>query len=231
MQVLIACEESQEVCKAFRKRGHEAFSCDIQNCSGGHPEWHIKGDALKIIGGGCDFITTDGTKHTIPGKWDLIIAHPPCTYLSNVATRSFSLKATPADKVVKRWENRAKAAVFFMLFALADSPRVAVENPVGFMSSAYRKPDQIISPWMFAQGPDDKENYAGKKTCLWLKGLPKLQGNGIIKSFDNGEVYGQYSSGKNKSWEDSRVRASKDRSKTFPGIANAMAEQWGAIEE
>lgn len=226
MKVLIACEESQTVCIAFRERGHEAYSCDIQECSGGHPEWHIQGDAIPLLGGGCQFMTMDGTAHTIQGKWDLIIAHPPCTYLTNVATRFYSLRVTPADKVVARWENRALAVAFFMRFALADCDRIAVENPIGFMSRAYRKPDQIISPWMWAKDENDDENYCSKKTCLWLKGLPKLVGNGRFSEFDCG-IYGTYSNGKHKTWEDHCVRSSKARSKTFPGIAKAMAEQWG----
>lgn len=164
MRVLIACEESQAVCKAFRAAGHEAYSCDIIEPSGGHPEWHILGDALEAIKGGV-ITTMDGVEHDIV-KWDLLIAHPPCTYLSNVATRSFSLRCTPAEKVVSRWAERAKAAVFFMHFALADVPRIAVENPVGFMSTCYRKPDQIIQPYMFAESVDDTENYTMKGTCL-----------------------------------------------------------------
>lgn len=225
MNVLIACEESQRVCIAFRERGHNAFSCDIQEPSGGHPEWHVLGDVLEILNGGT-ITTMDGVEHIVQ-RWDLIIAHPPCTYLSNVATRSFSLRCTDAEKVVKRWENRAKAAVFFMHFVLADCPRIAVENPIGFMSNAYRKPDQIISPWMWASDEKDAENYYSKRTCLWLKGLPKLKGNGVFERFDNGKVYGKYSNGKNKTWEDCMHKDSKARSKTFPGIARAMAEQWG----
>ena len=112
MRVLIACEESQEVCKAFRKRGHEAYSCDIQKPSGGHPEWHILGDALKVIEGG-RVVTMDGQAHDV-GRWDMLIAHPPCTYLSNVATRHISLRCNSPDKVVNRWEKRARAAIFFM---------------------------------------------------------------------------------------------------------------------
>lgn len=112
MKILIACEESQRVCCAFRAKGHEAYSCDVVDCSGGHPEWHIKQDVIPLINGDCEFKTCDGTKHDIKGQWDMIIAHPPCTYLTNAATRAFSLKATPAEKVVKRWDNRAKAAVF-----------------------------------------------------------------------------------------------------------------------
>lgn len=112
MKVLIACEESQTVCKAFRAKGHEAYSADIQDCSGGHPEWHIKGDVLPIINGNADFVTMDGTAHRIEGTWDLIIAHPPCTYLTNVATRHYSLKCTPAERVVERMEHREEAIVF-----------------------------------------------------------------------------------------------------------------------
>lgn len=226
MKILVACEESQRVCTAFREKGHEAYSCDVLECSGGHPEWHIQGDALKIINGRCEFTTMDGKKHRIDGKWDLLIAHPPCTYLSNAATRAFSLRVTPADKVVERWQNRAKAAVFFMRFALADCDHIAVENPVGFMTAAYRKPDQYINPWMWATGTNDVENYHSKKTGLWLKGLPLLKGNGVFDSFDC-SIYGKYSSGKNKTWEDSYSRKAHERSKTFPGIAKAMAEQWG----
>lgn len=162
----------------------------------------------------------------IDGKWDLLIAHPPCTYLSNVANRAYSLRCTPAEKVVARWEDRALAAVFFMRFALADCEKIAVENPVGFMSRAYRKPDQIISPWMWAENESDIENYHSKKTCLWLKGLPELVGNGVFRTFDYGR-YGTYSNGKHKTWEDSISRDASIRSKTFPGIAKAMAEQWG----
>lgn len=228
MRVLVACEESQEVCKAFRALGHEAYSCDIQEPSGGHPEWHILGDCLPILGGCCEVQTMNKTLHVIPGRWDLIIAHPPCTYLSNVATRSFSLKCAPAEKVVKRWENRAKAAVFFMHFALADAERVAIENPVGFMSTAYKKADQIIHPYMFADNEQDKEQYVTKATCLWLKGLPPLKTNGLPKP-DNAAIYGRMPSGKARTWEDTYSRSGKVRSKTFPGIARAMAEQWGGL--
>lgn len=224
MRVLVACEESQRVCNEFRKLGHNAFSCDIQKCSGGHPEWHIQGDALRIINGG-RIVTMDGTTHDI-GKWDMLIAHPPCTYLSNVATRHYSLRCTPPEKVVSRWEERAKAAVFFMFFYLADIPKVAIENPVGFMNTACRKPDQIIHPYMFADGVDDAEQYVTKATCLWLRGLPKLKTNDLPKP-DNAKIYGRMPTGKSRTWEDTYSRNSKTRSKTFPGIARAMAEQWG----
>lgn len=225
MNVLIACEESQEVCKAFRERGHNAYSCDIQECSGGHPEWHIKGDCLPLLNGNCSFCTEGGISVQINGKWDLIIAHPPCTYLSNVATRSFSLRCTAPEKVVERWKNRACAAVFFMYFVLADCDKIAIENPVGFMSTAYRKADDIIDPYMFAESVDDVANYVKKRTCLWLKGLPKLIRNDIPEPKIK-EMFGVYPSGKAGCWEDQQ-HGSKTRSKTFPGIARAMAEQWG----
>lgn len=226
MNVLVACEESQRVCVAFRAKGHNAFSCDIIDCSCGHPEWHIKQDVLPLLNGRCEFTTCDGKLHTISGKWDLIIAHPPCTYLSNVATRSFSLKCTPAEKVIKRWEDRAKAAVFFMQIILADCGKIAVENPVGFMNTAYRKPTQIIHPYMFADSIYDKEQYVTKATCLWLKGLPPLETNNLPKP-NNAEIFGVMPSGKVRTWEDTYSRKSEIRSKTFPGIAAAMAEQWG----
>lgn len=229
MNILVACEESQTVTIEMRRLGHKAFSCDLQECSGGHPEWHICGDALQAIKGG-RITTMDGQTHDV-GKWDMLIAHPPCTYLSNVATRHFSLRCTPAEKVVARWNQRAKAAVFFMFFYLADIPRVAVENPVGFMNTALRKPDQTIHPYMFADGEEDTEQYVTKATCLWLRGLPKLKTNGLPKP-NNGKLYGYLPSGKARTWEDSYSRSGKVRSKTFPGIARAMAEQWaGKAEE
>ena len=240
MNILVACEESQRVCAAFRERGHNAFSCDIIEPSGGHPEWHILGDVLEVLNPkehcylgkpflGIMFETMDGQPHGIIGQWDMIIAHPPCTYLSNVATRSFSLRCAPPEKVVARWEQRARAAVFFMYFVLADCPRVAVENPVGFMNTAYRKPDQIIHPYMFAKSIDDKENYHTKRTCLWLKGLHTLKPTNSLPAPDLKAIYGTYPSGKTPCWEDtvSGDDRATVRSKTFTGIARAMAEQWG----
>ena len=224
IKVLVACEESQAVCKAFRERGFEAYSCDIQECSGGHTEWHICGDALKAMIGG-KIVTQDGKEHFVD-KWDLMIAHPPCTYLSNACTRGFSLRCTPAEKVADRWKNRAEAAVFFMYFALAPIEHIAVENPVGFMNTAYRKADQIIDPYMFAESENDKENFVTKRTCLWTKNLPILKTNGLKKP-NNAELFGVYKSGKAKTWEDSFSRSAKVRSKTFPGVAKAMAKQWG----
>lgn len=226
MKVLIACEESQAVCKAFRELGHEAYSCDIIEPSGGHPEWHILGDALKALNGGV-ITTMDGVTHDV-GKWNLLIAHPPCTYLSNVAGIHFSLKYTPAEKVIARWRKRACAAVFFMQLLTANADRIAIENPVGFMNTAFRSADQTISPYMFAESVDDAEQYVTKATCLWLVNLPKLKTNGLPKP-DNGKLFGKLPSGKNRTWEDTYSRSAKVRSKTFPGIAKAMAEQWGGI--
>lgn len=227
INVLVACEESQRVCMAFRERGFNTFSCDIQEPSGGHPEYHILDNALKAIEAG-EITTMDGAAHCI-GKWDLLIAHPPCTYLSNVATRHFSLRCTPAEKVCARWQERAKAAVFFMRFALANVPHIALENPVGFMNTAYRKPEQIIHPWQFSSGENDKEQYVTKATCLWLKGLPPLQPTYNGNAPNNRELFGVSPvSGKAYNWESTISKdRQKNRSKTFSGIANAMAKQWG----
>ncbi len=228
MKVLVACEESQRVCIEFRRLGHEAYSCDIQECSGGHPEWHIQNDVLLLLNGNCEFKTCDGTIHRIPGKWDTIIAHPPCTYLSNVATRHHSMKNNSVECINERTFKRIEAMQFFMNIANADCDRIAIENPVGVMNTAYRKPEQIIQPYYFADGKNDKENYVTKKTCLWLKGLCPLKHKKIQKP-DNAVLYGKYSNGKNRTWEDTYSRDPKVRSKTFPGIAKAMAEQWGNV--
>lgn len=224
MNVLIACEESQEVCKAFRARGHRAFSCDIQECSGGHPEWHIQGDVLPLLNGNCAFKTSDTHTHTQAGQWDLIIAHPPCTYLTITGNRWFDVEKY-GDKAKERMKERYKAIVFFMHFALANCEHIAVENPVGIMGSSYRSADQVIQPWMFG-------HPTVKKTCLWLKGLPKLQPTNIVE-VDTSDVY-EYVAKNGHIKRDSRNRSkcktedrSKHRSKTFPGIAKAMAEQWG----
>ena len=176
----------------------------------------------------------DGVLHTVD-RWDLIIAHPPCTYLSNVATRQFSLKCCPADKVVARWEERARSAVFFMYFALADCDRICIENPVGFMNSAYRKADQIIHPYYFAESKNDEENYHLKRTCLWLKNLEPLhRNNDLPKPPPMYICEGEKSKGKAIGWcegmrniKGGQPERAKARSKTFPGIAKAMAEQWG----
>lgn len=228
MKILVACEESQAVCKAFRKRGHEAYSCDLQRCSGGHPEWHILDNALNALGGGT--VKMQSGKWLEVDHWDLIIAHPPCTYLSNVATRHHSIQFTPIKRIEGRTLERIHAMEFFMRCIQAPCKHIAVENPVCIMSTAYRKPDQIIEPYEFAEGTEDVENYVTKRTCLWLKGLPRLKGGDLPRP-DNLKLYGKHEgSNKARTWEDVR-HGNVVRSKTFPGIAKAMADQWGAFLE
>ena len=190
MKILVACEESQAVTIELRRLGHEAYSCDIKPCSGGHPEWHLQVDALELL----------------KMKWDMILAFPPCTHLAVSGARYFEQK---------RKDGRQQAAIdFFMRFANADCPKIAIENPVGIMSTVWKKPDQIIQPWQFGHGET-------KKTCLWLKGLPPLIPTEIVEGREQ------------RIWKmpPSEDRA-KNRAKTFPGIARAMAEQWaGDIRE
>lgn len=230
LNVLIACEESQAICKEFRRLGHNAFSCDLQDCSGGHPEWHIKRDVTTLLNHyGMSFLTQDG-KLEFVYKWDLIIAHPPCTYLSTAATRSYSFKCSPVDKVYERMSKRDEAARFFYQFVnCTNCNHIAIENPVGYMTTVYglKKADQIIHPYMFAESIDDEVNYTKKRTCLWLYGLPKLVSNNGLEEPNLAKMYGKWSNGKNRSWTENR-HGSVKRSKTFPGIAKAMAEQWSA---
>lgn len=219
MKVLVACEESQAVCKAFREKGHEAYSCDIVHCSGGHHEWHIMQDVIPLLDGRCIFETIDGIEHLIDGKWDLIIAHPPCTYLTLSGNKWF--KPEFADRFPDRQKQRKEAVDFFMAIANADCDKIAIENPVGVMSSQWRKPDQYIEPYLF--GDPEK-----KKTGLWLKGLPLLKPTNIIEP-----VIIHCKSGANEPrWHMETMRLPKEersrvRSQTFIGIAKAMAEQWG----
>lgn len=221
MKVLIACEESQEVCKAFREKGHEAYSCDIQDCSGGHNEWHIKADVLNLLNGNCTFCTVDNSLHEIKGRWDLIIAHPPCTYLTVTGNRWFNVERY-GEKAKKRIKDREEAIKFFMEFVNADCEKIAIENPIGVISSVYRKPDCIIHPYYFGDN-------ARKATCLWLKGLNVLKPTNIVEP-----VIIKYKNGKgtDNPWHMETMslppsERAKERSKTFPGIAKAMAEQWG----
>jgi len=210
MRVLLACEESQAVCSAFRARGHEAYSCDIQPTSGNHPEWHIQGDVLEILNDG----------------WDMMIAFPPCTHLAVSGAKHFE---------EKRKDGRQQRAIdFFMKLAEAPIKRKATENPIGIMSSEYRPPDQIIHPYYFG------DPYQ-KSTCLWLYNLPPLYHNPAPNLFDQevthvdrGEMIERISANGNKyrlpKWySDAKKnkRHGKERSKTFPGIAEAMAKQWG----
>lgn len=205
MKVLIACEESQAVCKAFREKGHEAYSCDIVPCSGGHPEWHLQQDVLPLL----------------KEKWDMIIAFPPCTYLTVAGNRWFNIDIY-GEKAIQRHKDRKNAIDFFMAFANADCEKIAIENPVGVMSSEWRKPNQIINPWQFGDAFE-------KKTCLWLKGLPELKSTNIVeipprKKFDSGKSMPSWYA---EAWHLPKEERAKLRSKTFPGIARAMAEQWG----
>jgi len=195
--ILVCCEESQAVTIAFRKAGHEAYSNDIQDCSGGHPEWHIKGDALKVMRS---------------RKWDVIIAHPPCTYLTISANKWYKDQPARLSGALvgqARREAREDAIWFFMQFVNADCEHIAIENPVCVMSSRYRKPNQTIQPWMFGHGET-------KATCLWLKGLPNLKPTDIVEGREQ----------KSHKLSPSKDRA-KLRSKTYEGIADAMAKQWG----
>lgn len=212
MKVLVACEESQEVCKAFRALGHEAYSCDLQACSGGHPEWHIMHDALEIA-----YLEI----------WDLMVAHPPCTYLTNAGIGYFNEKVY-GDKARERKEKRKDAAQFFMKLMDAPIDRIAVENPVGWMNSVYRKPNQVIHPWFFGDSHM-------KRTYLWLRRLPRLNGDPKNKqpkplSIQTRRPGKHYEGGETKFRYFVDVKSSqssKERSNTFPGIARAMAQQWG----
>jgi hypothetical protein len=231
LKVLIACEESQRVCIELRKLGHEAYSADIQEPSGGHPEWHILGDVLKILNPEeiywydmfvekIVFQTMDGEIHAID-KWDIIIAHPPCTYLSNAGAR-WLYKDIGGKTYIERerFEKGMDGKEFFMRFLEAECQHIAVENPIP--SAVYRMPPytQVVQPFEYG-------HPYSKKTCLWLKGLPELITNGLPKP-DNGALFGYHPTGKARNWEETRSgNRSKERSKTFPGIAAAMAEQWG----
>ena len=218
MKVLVACEESQRVCTEFRKNGHEAYSCDIIDQSGGHPEWHIMQDVLPLLNGGCEFTTTDGEKHVIPGQWDMIIAFPPCTYISNAGACRLYPKKGQLD--IERYKKGLEGKAFFLKILNADCGKIAVENPVHSKVFKMPKFTQEIQPYQFG-------HPYSKKTRLWLKGLPLLQATDILTEYtpflpsSTGrkikEKYGAKECGHN----------GYDRSKTFPGIAKAMAEQWG----
>jgi hypothetical protein len=234
--ILIACEESQRICTEFRKLGFNAFSCDLLPCSGGHPEWHFKEDVLKVIKNKGGTLET-GEKKYIIGDWDLMVAHPPCTFLAvsgakwfyNPEDKNLPIKERrPHPKFPNRAKDREEGAKFFMALANSKIKRIAIENPVGIMNTRYRKPDQIVQPWQFGDS-------ASKKTCLWLKNLPKLHDTKVVSpgefiEFDSGRKLAKwYSDGltKTKTAEERRTW----RSKTFPGFAKAVAEQWGSFLE
>lgn len=221
MKILVACEESQRVCTAFREKGHEAYSCDLVECSGGHPEWHIQGDVLPFLNGRCEFVTCDGSEHVIQGRWDMIIAHPPCTYLTVSGNRWFDV-IKYGKEAQKRWLERCKAIAFFLYIAFADCEKIVIENPIGCMSTIWRKPDQVIQPYEYG-------HPARKATCLWLKNVQKLNPTEIVEP----EIYSYLAAnGRIKTDSRWRCKCKKEeraafRSKTFPGIAKAMADQWG----
>lgn len=216
MRVLIACEESQTECMAFRERGHEAYSCDIQEPSGGHPEWHILGDALEAMRRG-QITTMDGQTHDIPG-WDLMIAHPPCTYLSNLGSANLRKHGIIN---VERMAKAVDAKQFFMACLEAPIPRICVENPVPGRIHQLPPYNQIVQPYMFG-------DPWLKRTCLWIKNLPILMATDIVvptgkwvETTHNGRASGN--------WAVRGHSSAKNRSKSFPGIARAMAEQWGGL--
>ena len=230
MRVLIACEESQAVCKAFRERGHTAFSCDIQDCSGGHPEWHIKGDVLPLLNGRCEFKTCDGTEWHIDDRWDLIIAHPPCTDLSVSGARHFERKRANGSQ--------EKSIEFFCQFLNADCDKIAIENPVCIIGGDYipkhfphiaQKYNLPIKPSQRVQ-PYEHGHPFIKTTCLWLKGLPLLKPTNILNKPEQGWENQSITSTGRYGGFNSKFSDAKTRSKTFEGIAKAMAEQWGVTE-
>ena len=226
--ILVACEESQRVCAAFREKGHNAFSCDILPCSGGHPEWHIQGDVLKVLNPsrqtipgddwyGFKFRTQDGVLHFVEGKWDLIIAHPPCTYLSNAGARHL-WKGHKLNQ--ERYQSGLIAKDFFMTLYNADCDKICVENPTPSKIFNLPKYTQTIQPYQFGHP------YT-KRTHLWLKGLPELKATNIVEPVATFCPSGSYSKkhGEKHKGLFTRDRA-RERSKTFEGIAKAMAEQW-----
>ena len=240
-KILVACEESQAVTIELRRLGHEAYSCDIIECSGGHPEWHIQGDVLPLLNGSGDneeyFCTLDNKSHLMPKQWDMIIAFPPCTHLASSGSRHFEKK---------RIDGRQREAIeFFCRFLAANCPRIVIENPMGIISGGeYVKkhfPDlaekyglpqkytQTVQPWWFAEDEDDTENYHEKTTCLWVFGLGPLSPPEI--NFKPPERFVTTTGKSFPAWYSKtslRGRGNRQvvRSKTFPGIAKAMAEQW-----
>lgn len=195
MKILVACEESQAVTKELRLLGHEAYSCDVLPCSGGHPEWHIQGDVTPIL----------------KEKWDMVIAFPPCTWLCQAMRTNAARKDRP--KISAVFEQERQKAFEFVMEIYNSCDRVAIENPIGYLNQkgVFRKPDQIVRPWMFGHG------YR-KDICLWLKGLPLLEPTNIVEGRKKLDF-----------WSTKRnPNGVSLKSKTFPGVAKAMAQQWGA---
>lgn len=223
MKILVACEESQAVCRAFREKGHEAYSCDIMDCSGGRPDWHIKADVIPLLDGSCSFETADGTMHSVDGRWDMLIAFPPCTYLSNAgAARLYKRVNNKSYCDVERLNKGLDAKEFFMRFFNAKCERIAVENPIP--SGVFRLPPytQVIQPYEYG-------HPYSKKTCLWLRGgLEKLKPTDIVKPICSWVSGGSKDKHGNKRKNcGTTIRDPEERAKTFIGVAAAMAEQWG----
>ena len=216
MNILVGCEESQAITIELRRLGHFAFSCDIKPCSGGYPEWHIIRDVLDLVNGYVSFYTSDGECHSV-SKWDLIIAHPPCTYLSFAGNKYFNIDKY-GEKALSRIVSRSEAVDFALKIYNADCDHICIENPKGYLSTFFRPPDQVINPFEFGDS-------CRKRTCLWLKNLPCLMPDYVVPPPD--PVYID-SHGKNRFWVE--TVSSKDRqaarSKTFPGIARAIAYQF-----
>ena len=220
MNILVACEESQRVCKAFRDKGHNAFSCDVIDASGEHPEWHIKQDVLPLLNGNCSFTTCDGVEHSISGKWDMIIAFPPCTYLTVAgANRLYPQKGVLNPE---RYALGKEAADFFKAILNADCEKIVVENPTPMKVFELPQYNQVIEPFMFG-------HPYKKRTCLWIKGVPHLKPTEIITENIVSWVSGgsKDSKGNPRKQKTTTFRDAKTRSKTFEGVALAMAEQWG----
>ncbi len=231
MNILVACEESQTITKELRKLGHNAYSCDLLPCSGGHPDWHFNMDVFKVIknrGGELQ----NGEKAKLKNNWDMMIAHPPCTYLAVSGAKWFyhpedNMLPTHLRRPHPRYPNRANdredALFFFISLMNVQIEKIAIENPIGVISTRYRKPDQIVHPYMFG-------DEASKATCLWLKGLPELEQTNLV---GKGERI-HFKSGKSQpKWYSDALVYSKTleerrtmRSKTFEGMAKAMALQW-----
>lgn len=222
MCVLIACEESQRVCMEFRRLGHEAYSCDIEPCSGGYPEWHIQSDVLPLLNGNCSFQTVDGMGHRIYGKWDMIIAFPPCTYMTNAGAVRMKVKG---QIVKERYQKAMDAKAFFMHIMNADCEKIAIENPVPMKIVGLPPYNQIIQPYEFG-------HPYSKRTCLWLKRLSKLEPTKILQHHEpyvNGGCKDEQ--GNYRRFQGRNERDPKTRAKTFPGVAKAMAEQWGKVDK
>lgn len=222
MKVLVACEESQAVCKAFRELGHEAYSCDVIDQSGGHPEWHIMQDVLPLLNGRCSFETTDGVTHTVHGKWDMIIAFVPCTKTSNAGARH--LYKGGLLNIPRYYEGLCGKALFLAVWA-ADCDKVIIENPTPSKVFDYPEPTQAIQPYHFG-------HPFTKKTLLWERGVPPLVPTNIVEPERTWCPSGSYSGKHNDKHRGMFTKdRARNRSKTFPGIAKAMADQWGGVAD